>query len=87
MSRAFFRGVEEELGKTRVSDMVSIFQISVMTVRKADMGTKTTRCQDVRLVMMAVYNSGPKVLFFYHLTVTSDRRWWAASSLPMICST
>lgn len=28
----FFRGVEGEVGKTRVSDMVFIFQISLMRV-------------------------------------------------------
>lgn len=64
MSCAFFLRVGGEVGKTRVSDVVFIFQISFMRVRKADMGAKTTRCQDVRLVMMAMYSSGPKVLFF-----------------------
>lgn len=60
----FFCGVEGEVGETRVADVVFIFQVSLMTVRKADMDAKTTRCQDVKLVMMAVYDSGPKVLFF-----------------------
>lgn len=60
----FFRGVEGEVGETRVSDLMLIFQISLMTMRKADMDAKTTRCQDVRLVMMAVIIQGQKCCFF-----------------------